>query len=627
MDQPQHTGKRYLLLLSLTALGVVYGDIGTSPLYALRECFSEHYHVAATAPNILGVMSLIFWALIIILSIEYMAFVVRADNRGEGGILALTALVAPSGDTDGLRRKVLVLLGLFGAAMLYGDSMITPAISVLSAVEGLNTTTHVFEPYIIPITIAIIVSLFVVQSRGTGRVGIIFGPVTLLWFLTLGALGLWHVIWTPEVLAAINPLFAVRFFAENRLEGFWVLGSVFLVITGGEALYADMGHFGIKPIRLTWFAVVLPCLLLNYFGQSALLLEQPSAKSNPFFLMAPEYLRLPLVILATLATVIASQAVISGAYSLTMQAVQLGFSPRMTIKHTSAKHMGQIYLPFINWGLMLAAIGLVLGFKSSSNLAAAYGIAVTTTMVITTTLFAVVAWKLWKWPLWGVLALCGVFVTIDLSFWLANIVKIPHGGWFPVIVAIAVFTLMTTWKTGRGVVAQRLRRQTVPFDSFFGSIQRDPPIRVPGTAVFMYSNPAGTPPALLHNLKHNKVLHEKVVILNVRTNDLAHVTPAERVEASDIGNGFYRVLIRYGFMDEPDIPDALMRIPSEVLKLDPMQVTYFLGRENLIASPKPGMARWRETLFAWMSRNAQAATTYFRLPPNRVVELGAQIEL
>ncbi|MEX2219800.1 MAG: potassium transporter Kup [Phycisphaerales bacterium] len=619
-------GLSYSALLTLGALGVVYGDIGTSPLYALRECFGGHHLVGASRANVFGVLSLILWSLALVVSVKYLVFILRADNRGEGGILALTALVTPMGETR-TRRRVLILLGLFGAAMLYGDGMITPAISVLSAIEGLTIATPFFEPYVVLLTCVILLGLFLIQSKGTGRVGSVFGPVMVVWFTTLGVLGVRQIARDPTVLMAINPYYAVRFFAHNGWAGFWVLGSVFLVVTGGEALYADMGHFGRRAIRWAWFGCALPGLVLNYFGQGALILADPTALDNPFYRMAPQWALYPLVALAAAATVIASQALISGAFSLTMQAIQLGYSPRMTIRHTSSAQRGQIYLPFVNWTLMLSCIGLVVGFKSSSNLAAAYGIAVTTTMSITTILFGVVAWRNWKWPMSAALALAAFFLAFDLAFLGANVVKIPHGGWFPIVVAAAVFILMTTWKTGRRVVAQRLAQQTVPFDSFLVSIRRGMPLRVPGAAVFMYSSATGTPPALLHNLKHNKVLHERVILLTVRTEDLAHVPPVERVGAEALGEGFFRVRVRYGFMDEPDIPAALALVPSESLPLDPMQVTYFLGRENLIPSSRPGMARWREALFAWMSRNAQSATAYFRLPPNRVVELGAQIEL
>ncbi|HEX2093922.1 MAG TPA: potassium transporter Kup [Longimicrobiaceae bacterium] len=624
-NREEATG-RYLAVLSLAALGVVYGDIGTSPLYAVRESF-EFYDLAPTPPNVLGVLSLIFWSLIIVISIKYLAFVLRADNRGEGGMIALTALVAPRQTTTQGRRMILVLLGLFGASLLYGDSMITPAITVLSAVEGLRVATPLFEPYVIPIAIVILVGLFAVQSRGTAGVGKVFGPITLVWFLVLAALGVSQIARNPSVLWAVNPAHAAGFFARNGWHGFLVLGSVFLVVTGGEALYADMGHFGRWPIRLTWFAVVLPALVLNYFGQGALLLREPEAVENPFFHMAPEWALYPLVAIATAAAVIASQAVISGAFSLTRQAVQLGYLPRLDIEHTSAREMGQIYVPAVNWALMLACIGLVLGFRNSSSLAAAYGVAVTTDMVFTTVLFVVVARARWGWSPLALGALAAFFLTVDLSFWGANIVKIPHGGWFPLVVAGVMFSLMTTWKKGRQILAGRLHANTLPFEFFLRDVEDHPPVRVPGTAVFMYGRADGTPPALLHNLVHNKVLHEQVVLLAVETLEIPAVPEEERVEVIPLGTGFYRVVVRYGFTEDPDIPAVLSRVREPGLNLRPMETSYFLGRETLIPSKRPGMAFWREHLFSVMSRNARPATSFFQLPPNRVVELGAQIEL
>lgn len=618
---------KYLFALSLGALGVVYGDIGTSPLYAMRESFHDEYGIPVTPENVLGVLSLIFWSLIIVISIKYLVFILRADNRGEGGILALTALVAPGGAGGSPRKWPLIMLGLFGTALLYGDGMITPAISVLSAVEGLEVATPFFEPYILPITIAILVALFAVQSRGTGGVGKVFGPVTILWFATLSALGIWHILREPSVFAAVNPLHAASFFARNEWNGFLVLGSVFLVVTGGEALYADMGHFGRKPIRLAWFWIVLPALLLNYFGQGALLIRDPAAVENPFYRMAPEWALYPVVIIATAATVIASQALISGAFSLTMQAVQLGYSPRVEIDHTSAKEFGQIYIPGINWALMVACIGLVIGFRSSSNLAAAYGVAVTTTMVITTILFYVLARERWGWSLWKAGSLSAFFLVIDLAFFGANIIKIPQGGWFPLLVGAVVFTLMTTWMTGRTILAERMKTGTLPVELFLKEIGTNPPIRVPGTAVFMYGNPTGTPPALLHNLKHNKVLHERVVFLSVVTEDVSHLNGEERVGVEALGHGLHRVTLRYGFMEEPNVPAALEHIVVDGAELSPAKTTFFLGRETLIPSKRRGMAIWREKLFALMSRNARTATSFFGLPPNRVVELGTQIEL
>jgi KUP system potassium uptake protein len=621
------TGRDFYVM-ALAALGVVYGDIGTSPLYAIRESLGEHYGLSAGRENVLGVLSLIFWALILVISIKYLTYVMRADNRGEGGMIALTALVAPARRMrPGSRRWTLVLVGLFGASLLYGDSMITPAISVLSAVEGLKVATPLFEPYVIPIVIAILVALFAVQSRGTAGIGKVFGPVTFLWFTTLGALGLYQIVQRPSVLAAVNPMYGAEFFARNGWPGYLVLGSVFLVVTGGEALYADMGHFGKKPIRFTWFALVLPALILNYFGQGALILGNPAAVEHPFFLMAPKWALLPLVGLSTMATVIASQAVISGAFSLTRQAVQLGYLPRLHIEHTSDRQIGQIYIPSINWLLMLACIGLVLGFRSSTNLAAAYGVAVTTDMVFTSILFAFVARARFGWAPWKVTLLIAGFLVVDLGFWGANLVKIPNGGWFPLVIAGAFFVAMTTWKTGRQILADRLQGRTLPIKLFLADLEGNRYTRVAGTAVYMYGNPEGTPPALLHNLMHNKVLHERVVLLTVETDEIPVVDDDQRVTVSELGHGLHRVVLRYGFKEDPDIPLGLEQARTHGLVFKPMETSYFLGRETLIASKNPGMALWREHLFSVMSRNARSATSFFGLPPNRVVELGAQIEL
>jgi KUP system potassium uptake protein len=619
---------RYLLTLSLAALGVVYGDIGTSPLYALRECFHGPHAIPATPDNILGVLSLVFWSLIAVISGKYLRYVLRADNQGEGGILALTALATPIKVVSRTERWPLVLLGIFGAALLYGDGMITPAISVLSAVEGLQVATPIFTPYVVPITIGILIGLFLIQSHGTARVGMIFGPVTLAWFGTLAALGIWHIARVPGVLAAINPLNAVKFFALNHLDGYLVLGTVVLVITGGESLYVDLGHFGRRPIRTAWFTVVLPALLLNYFGQGALLLSTPEARTNPFFLLAPPWMLYPLVGLAACATVIASQAVISGAFSITKQAVQLGLLPRLTMRHTSSTESGQIYMPAVNWLLMIACILLVLGFRSSSNLAAAYGIAVISTMTITSTMFVVVTRERWHWTRVKVAAIVGLFFTIDVAFLGANLVKIEHGGWFPLTIAVVIFTLMTTWKRGRRALAGLMFTGARPLDEFLEDVARNPPTRVPGTAVFMAGSAAGVPPALTHNLKHNQVLHERVILLTARTQQQPRVDPCDRVQVEPLGNGFWRATIDFGFMEEPNVPEALQLMSGAGLHVDPQAVTYFLGRETLIASKKvPGMALWREKLFVTMSRNAMNATNYFSLPPDRVVELGTQLEI
>ena len=630
MSHPQQDASQrgYLITLSLAALGVVYGDIGTSVLYAMRECFHGPHAVEATQDNVLGVLSLIFWALVIVVSIKYLVFILRADNRGEGGILALMALALPADDAG--RRattSVLVLLGLFGAALLYGDGMITPAISVLSAVEGLKLATPLFEPYVMPITIVILVALFAVQRRGTASVGAVFGPITMIWFLAIALLGVYNTAQHPEVLASINPMYGVRFFVDNGWHGFLVLGAVFLVVTGGEALYADMGHFGIRPIRLAWFAVVLPALLLNYFGQGALLIVDPSAAGNPFFAMAPTWALYPLVALATAATVIASQALISGAFSLTRQAIQLGYVSRMKIEHTSSREIGQIYIPAVNWTLMFACIGLVLGFGSSSNLAAAYGISVTGTMVITAILFFVVSRRRWHWPLAGALLLSGAFLVIDLAFFGANVVKIVQGGWFPLVVAAIIFALMTTWKTGRRILADRLSESILPIEMFLADSSIAALPRVTGTAVFMFGS-SGTPPALLHNIKHNKILHECIVLLTVRNEELPHIDDDERTTVEKLEHGFWRVVVRYGFMEDPDIPAALARVATDELRFGFTETTYFLGREILIASKEhKGMSIWREKLFAWMSQNARSATSFFKLPATRVVELGTQVEI
>ncbi|HEY7744938.1 MAG TPA: potassium transporter Kup [Desulfuromonadales bacterium] len=618
---------RYLLVLSLAALGVVYGDIGTSPLYAMRECFHGPHALPVTTWNVLGVLSLIFWSLVLVISVKYLVFILRADNQGEGGILALTALVSPERTQAKGGRLLLILMGLFGAALLYGDGMITPAISVLSAVEGLEIVTPVFAPYVIPITVVILVVLFFFQHHGTAGVGVIFGPVTLVWFAVLALLGITKIVQHPIVLTAVSPHYALEFFLRNGWTGFLVLGSVFLVVTGGEALYADMGHFGTRPIRLAWFGLVLPALLLNYFGQGALLLARPETVSNPFYLMAPSWALIPMVVLATAATVIASQAVISGAFSLSMQAVQLGYSPRLDIEHTSARERGQIYLPAINWLLMLCCIGLVIGFRSSSNLAAAYGIAVTTTMVVTTLLFFFLTRDRWRWPLPLALLLCGSFLVFDLAFFSATIAKIAHGGWFPLTVAAVIFTLMSTWKRGRRILAAQLQAGALPLEDFRASIQLSPPQRVPGTAVFMSGNLRVIPSALLHNLKHNKVLHQRLVVLSVVTEEIPHVPASRRVTLEAVGEGMYQMVLRYGFMEEPNIPAALAGVELDGWKFNMMETTFFLGRETLIPSKKPGMALWREKLFMVMSRNARSATDFFGLPPNRVIELGVQIEI
>jgi KUP system potassium uptake protein len=590
----------------------------------MRECFYGQHGVPPTHANVLGVLSLILWSLILIISVKYLTLILRADNRGEGGILALATLVS-----DVLRRgKFLFLLGLFGAALLYADGMITPAISVMGAVEGLHVATPLFDHYVVPIAVVILIGLFFFQSRGTARVGAVFGPVTMIWFVAISVLGIAHIIRAPQVLAAINPIHGFEFFMLNGWRGFVVLGAVFLVVTGGEALYADIGHFGTAPIRLTWFAVVLPALTLNYLGQGALLLIEPDAAVNPFYKMAPPWALYPLVVLATAAAVIASQAIISGAFSLTMQAIQLGYSPRLRAIYTSERVIGQIYVPVVNWGLMLACVALVLGFRTSSNLAAAYGVAITTTMLITTVLFYVVARRRWHWPAAAALPIAAFFIAIDLAFFGANMLKIAHGGWFPLLVSAAILFLMLTWRKGRRVLRSRLGEICIPLNDFISELKTQNIRRVPGTAVYMSGNRFGTPLALLHNLKHNKVLHEQVVLLTVRTEEVPYLAnPRDRVAVENLHEGFWRAQIHFGFMEKPNVPVALDRVKQAGLRFDPMRTTYFIGRETILATRKRGLSSWRGSFFAWMTRNAGDVTSYFCLPPNGVVELGARVEV
>lgn len=625
-DRQKEVGSR-ILLLSLSALGVVYGDIGTSPIYALRECFHGSHPFPPSESNILGVMSLIFWALMIIISLKYLLFVMRADNHGEGGILALLALLAPWKDHS-QKSRLLLFLGLFGAALLYGDGAITPAISVLSAVEGLEIAAPWLKPYVLPITIVVLVLLFRFQKSGTSRIGIVFGPIMLLWFATLSLLGISWIVRAPQVLAAINPAHGVAFFIHNGWRGFVVLGAVFLVVTGGEALYADMGHFGCFPIRLAWFSLVLPALLLNYFGQAALILLHPEKAHQPFFNLAPGWALYPLILLATLATVIASQAVISGAFSLTRQAVQLGQCPHVHIIQTSREEIGQIYIPSVNWLLMIVTISLVLGFGSSSKLAGAYGVAVTTTMVITVVLAFFVAIRAWHWPpvTAGLVSL--LFLTVDLAFFGANMLKIESGGWFPLAAGGIVFTMMVTWRRGREILAQHLEETGEPFELFLHRIAANPPPRVPGTAIFLIKPVPGTPPQLLHHLAHNQVLHEQVVLLSVVTREVPRVTAEKRLVVVSLEQGFTRVTVNYGFMQSPNIPVALRECESFGLVVNLDTATFYLARETLIPSLKrPGMMLWREKLFSFMTRNSLPATDFFRIPPERVVELGIQIEI
>jgi KUP system potassium uptake protein len=617
---------RYLAALALGALGVVYGDIGTSPLYAVRECFHGEYGVEPTPEHVLGVLSLMLWSLVVIISIKYIVFVMRADNRGEGGILSLVALAVPRDSGTKGSAWALALLGVFGAALLYGDGMITPAISVLSAVEGLEIAAPGLERWVVPVTLAILIGVFAIQSRGTGRVGRLFGPVMVTWFVTLGVLGVRGIAQEPSVLAAVGPWHAVEFLAEKGGQGMVVLASVFLVVTGGEALYADMGHFGRRPIRVAWFGLVLPALLLNYYGQGALVLEDPHAAANPFYRLAPSWSLYPMVALATAAAVIASQAMVSGAFSLTHQAIQLGYCPRLSVSHTSARESGQIYVAPVNWALMVAACALVVGFGSSANMSAAYGMAVSATMTITTFLLCVVAYRRWGWR-WGTALLGAVLVPVDLAFLGANMLKLDDGGWFSLLIAAVGFTLMSTWKRGRRVLRERLEETSLPLELFLPDLETSKLPRVSGSAVFLAGDPQGTPLALLHNVKHNKVVHEHNVLLTLATDDVPFVPEEERVSVKPLGHGFFRVVARHGFMDLPDVPKLLRRVRSAALPIDLERTSYFLGRERLIPSGRSGMARWREWLFALMSQNAQSATTFFRIPPGQVVELGAQVEL
>jgi KUP system potassium uptake protein len=618
--------KSPLGILCLTAMGVVYGDIGTSPLYALRECFFGPHGVPVTTANVLGVLSLIFWALIIVVTLKYHVYVLRADNRGEGGILALLSLVRADHRRPG-REALLVALGLFGAALLYGDGALTPAISVLSAIEGLEVATPLFTPFVVPITVAILIGLFFFQRRGTAGVGGVFGPVILIWFLTLAVLGSVNIVREPAVLGAINPVHAVSFLVRNGVTGYLVLGAVFLVATGGEALYADLGHFGELPIQIDWFAIVGPSLLLNYCGQGALLLHDPAAAHNPFYRMGPSWASYPLVVLATLATIIASQAVISGVFSLTRQAVQLGFAPRVDIVHTSSREIGQIYIPGANWGLMLGTLALVVSFQNSSNLAAAYGVAVTTTMIITTLLAYVVARQLWRWSLPVALAVTAGFLIVDLAFFGANIVKVTQGGWFPLLIGVVGFVVFTTWRQGRERLAAELAKSALPLSVFVADLIQHPNARVPGTAVFLNSSPHSTPVALLHNLKLNRTLHEENLVLTVLSEEIPHVSSDQWLDVYPLGAGFSRIIARYGFMQDPDVPGILAAARAQGVRVEPANVTYILSNNTLIPSRGEGMAFWRKRLFAFLSRNALRPTQFFHLPVNRVIELGMQIKV
>jgi KUP system potassium uptake protein len=618
--------KTTLRSMALAALGVVFGDIGTSPLYTMKEVFSVGHHpLALNAGNVYGILSLITWALILIVSVKYVAFIMRADNRGEGGIMALLALASRNAEGNRVKQRNIMLVGILGACMFYADGMITPAISVLSAVEGLEVAAPHLQEIVVPITLIVLFGLFWAQSKGTEIVGAFFGPIMLLWFGSLGVLGAINIVHDATILSALNPMYAVKFFTHQPWIAFVALGAVVLAVTGAEALYADMGHFGRFPIRLAWFGFVLPALLLNYFGQGALVLHDASAIKNPFYLLAPVWLLFPLIGLATVATVIASQAVITGAFSVSRQALQLGYLPRMHIQHTSESTQGQVYMPRINWILMIAVMALVLGFRSSGNLAAAYGIAVTGDMVITTLLASVVFTEIWRWSKLKTGLLITLFLTVDLAFFSANVLKIPDGGWVPLLIGICIFTLMLTWKTGRYMVYTRLRADAMAIEPFIEAIGAHPPPRVPGTALFMTPNPEGVPHAMLHNLKHNKVLHEKVVILTVRFLDFPHTNFEERVSVEALPYEFYRVTVRYGFKDEPDLPRDLILCSKYGLEFDAMDTSYFIGKEILIASHKSGMAYWRKKIFIGLFRSAETITNQFKLPPNRVVELGSQL--
>jgi KUP system potassium uptake protein len=633
-DPAQHGHQGSLAKLAVGAIGIVFGDIGTSPIYAFREMFAGHHPLTPDAPHIYGVLSLIFWSMMIVVTLKYVTIIMRADNKGEGGSLALLALINRKSEGGSKRRWTggIVLLGVFATALFYGDSMITPAISVLSAVEGLTTVQARFEPFVIPIAIFILVGLFAIQARGTAKVGLLFGPIMLVYFLTLSVLGVIHIVGAPGIiLETLNPLNAIAFFRSDGVSAFLALGSVVLAVTGAEALYADMGHFGRNPIRVSWLFFVIPALMLNYMGQGAMILAlEPAAAlravENPFFMLAGEALRLPLVILATLATIIASQAVISGAFSVTQQAIQLGFIPRLRILHTSASAAGQIYIPVINWALMVMVILLVLTFGSSSNLAAAYGIAVTGAMLIDTFLIAVVLFGLWNWNKVAAGALLALFFVVDLAYFSANMTKVPDGGWFPLLIGLVAFTLLTTWARGRKLMIERMNEASMPAAIFIKSAGSSA-TRVPGTAVFMTTSPDGIPHALLHNLKHNKVLHDRVILLTVKIEDVPVVPDERQLNLSDLGSGFYRLIIRYGFMQEVDVPAALGRLEGCGPQCKMMDTSFFLARQTLITSAKPGMAVWREKLFSWMLRNAESAMEFFKLPTNRVVELGSQVEI
>ncbi|WP_271077580.1 potassium transporter Kup [Aurantiacibacter sp. MUD61] len=630
MSQTENKTDSAKLKLAAGAIGIVFGDIGTSPLYAFRETFRGAHTLPIDDLHILGVVSLIFWSMTLVVAIQYVSILMRADNNGQGGSLALVALLSRNiGKTN--YGWLIVLLGVFATALFYGDSMITPAISVLSAVEGLTVVDQGLQPYVIPIALVLLVGLFVLQQRGTAKVGALFAPVMMIYFVVIAVLGIGQIFNTPEILWALNPWYAIQFFITDKWFAFLALGSVVLAVTGAEALYSDMGHFGRGPMKLSWFGFVMPCLLLNYFGQGAMIMGLPTeaaeqAIMNPFFFLADEAYRLPLVILATCATFIASQAVISGAFSITHQAIQLGFVPRLSIRHTSDEHSGQIYIPVINWALMCAVILLVLTFQNSSNLASAYGIAVTGAVTIDTLLMAVLFIGVWKWPKWIAIPVVLVFLIVDGAYFAANLTKVPDGGWFPLLVGAIAFTILTTWAKGRKLMRSRMTEMSLPLDIFAKSA-RSSSARVEGTAIFMNSGSSGTPSALLHNIKHNKVLHERIVVLTVDIKGVPYVDPSERCEIMELGDGFFRVILHYGFMEETDVPKALASREMCGGPFDMMKTSFFLSRQTLLTADKPGMAVWREKLFAWMMRNAATPMEFFRLPTNRVVELGSQVEI
>jgi KUP system potassium uptake protein len=620
-------GKKALHLMVIGAIGVVFGDIGTSPLYTLQEAFSGEHGMPPHPFNILGVLSLIVWTLVIVVAVKYLTLIMRADNKGEGGIMAMMALAQRATRDHPHTRRLVVLAAVLGAALFFGDGVITPSISVLSAVEGLEVAAPQLSHWVVPLTVLVLLALFWFQKHGTGKVGGVFGPVTCVWFICLGLIGLDNIIQHPAILRAINPWYAVNFFIHHGADSFLVLGAVVLCVTGAEALYADMGHFGRNPIRIAWYAFVMPGLLLNYFGQGALLMHNPAAASNPFYLAVPKWGLYPMIVLATAATVIASQAVISGTFSITRQAIQLGFLPRMPVVHTSEAEIGQIYLPWINRILLIMVVLVVIGFKSSTALAGAYGIAVTGSMTIDTTLFLIVAWRMWKWNP-GLVALLGLLLlTVDLSFFGANTLKVLDGGWFPLVLALAVFAILTTWRRGRDLVLRQLKHGGLALGPFIANIAEHPPTRVDGTAIFLVSDPDAVPHALLHNLKHNKVLHKRNVILTVDTLETPYADPDERIEVSDLGHDFHRVLLRFGFAEDPNVPAALHACAKRGLDINMMDTTFFLSRETIVATDRPGMALWRDKLFAFLARNALPATAFFSIPGNRLIELGAQVEI